>query len=41
MGRLGGITYSRTTQGLELTRPKFKEDLGGMEAYEKLPERDA
>ncbi|KAJ6779354.1 hypothetical protein PWT90_04019 [Aphanocladium album] len=41
MGRLGGITYSRTTQGLELTRPKFKEELGGLEAYEKLPERKA
>ncbi len=41
MGRLGGITYSRTTQGLELTRPKFNEDVGGLEGYEKLPERKA
>ena len=36
MSRLGGITYSRTTEGIELPRPKFDEDLGGEEALKKL-----
>lgn len=36
MSRMGGITYSRSTQGVELTRPKFDEDLGGQEAFDKL-----
>lgn len=36
MSRLGGITYGRTIEGIELTRPNFENDLGGMEAYKKL-----
>ncbi|KAI0458577.1 FMN-binding split barrel [Xylaria acuta] len=35
MSRLGGITYGRTTEIIELPRPVFERDLG-MEAYEKL-----
>ncbi|KAK8050024.1 hypothetical protein PG994_011754 [Apiospora phragmitis] len=36
MSRLGGITYGRLTEGLEIPRPVFEEDVGGMEGYEKL-----
>ncbi|PSR75282.1 hypothetical protein BD289DRAFT_447860 [Coniella lustricola] len=36
MSRLGGITYGRTVDGLELPRPDFEKDLGGQEAYKKL-----
>lgn len=36
MSRLGGITYGRTLHGIELLRPDFDKDLGGMEAYQKL-----
>ncbi|KAM0275114.1 hypothetical protein ACHAQH_007555 [Verticillium albo-atrum] len=35
VGRLGGITYSRTVEGIELTRPDFDKTLG-QEGYEKL-----
>ncbi|KAM0324322.1 hypothetical protein ACHAQA_008099 [Verticillium albo-atrum] len=35
LGRLGGITYSRTTEGIELTRPDFDKTLG-QEGYEQL-----
>ncbi|KAH8166736.1 hypothetical protein CIB48_g1518 [Xylaria polymorpha] len=35
MSRLGGITYGRTTEIIELPRPVFERDLG-VEAYEKL-----
>ncbi|KAI3336500.1 hypothetical protein HD806DRAFT_473887 [Xylariaceae sp. AK1471] len=35
MSRLGGITYGRTTEGLELPRPQFEKELG-MDGYEKL-----
>ncbi|KAK8088610.1 hypothetical protein PG997_003571 [Apiospora hydei] len=36
MSRLGGITYGRLTEGLEIPRPVFEKDVGGMEGYEKL-----
>ncbi|KAI9902470.1 hypothetical protein N3K66_001822 [Trichothecium roseum] len=36
MSRLGGITYARTTQALELTRPDFEENIGGADGYEEL-----
>lgn len=36
VSRLGGITYGRTVEGIELLRPDFEKDLGGMEAYDKL-----
>ncbi|PHH77730.1 hypothetical protein CDD82_3380 [Ophiocordyceps australis] len=36
ISRLGGITYARTTEAFELTRPKFKEELGGQDAFDKL-----
>ncbi|KAI0538975.1 FMN-binding split barrel [Xylaria digitata] len=35
MSRLGGITYGRTTDAIELPRPVFERDLGA-EGYEKL-----
>lgn len=38
MSRLGGITYGRTTDCVELLRPDFEKDLGGEEAYKKLEE---
>jgi hypothetical protein len=37
MSRLGGITYGRTTEGLELPRPDWKETLAkGGEEVQKL-----
>ncbi len=37
MSRLGGITYGRTTEGLELPRPDWKESLAkGGEDFQKL-----
>lgn len=36
ISRLGGITYGRTVEGVELPRPDFDKDLGGMEAYKRL-----
>lgn len=36
MSRLGGITYARTTQALELTRPDFEKNIGGADGYEEL-----
>uniref|UniRef100_A0A0B7JL33 Uncharacterized protein n=1 Tax=Bionectria ochroleuca TaxID=29856 RepID=A0A0B7JL33_BIOOC len=36
MSRLGGITYGRTTQGIELLRPGFEKDVGGREGAEKI-----
>ncbi|EHA53104.1 flavoprotein oxygenase [Pyricularia oryzae 70-15] len=36
ISRLGGITYGRTTEAFELTRPDFEKDVGGQAAYEKL-----
>lgn len=36
ISRIGGITYGRSIEGLELLRPDFDKDFGGMEAYQKL-----
>jgi hypothetical protein len=36
MSRLGGISYGRTTQVIELQRPDFEDDLKGLEGFEKL-----
>ncbi|KAF4511467.1 hypothetical protein G6O67_003263 [Ophiocordyceps sinensis] len=36
ISRMGGITYARTIEAVELTRPKFEEDLGGQEGLDKL-----
>lgn len=40
VSRLGGITYGRTTEGLELPRPDFEKDLGGAEGAAKLEKKD-
>ena len=40
MSRLGGITYGRLTEALELPRPVFEKDVGGMAGYEKLKKAD-
>lgn len=34
--RMGGISYGRVTELLELTRPDFEKDLGGLEGAAKL-----
>jgi hypothetical protein len=39
MSRLGGITFGRTTQLMELPRPDFQRDLGGVEAVEELKKK--
>ncbi|KAK5989885.1 hypothetical protein PT974_08147 [Cladobotryum mycophilum] len=36
ISRLGGITYGRTNEVLELPRPQFEKDLGGQQGLEKL-----
>ncbi|KAH9989494.1 hypothetical protein F4779DRAFT_610394 [Xylariaceae sp. FL0662B] len=36
VGRVGGITYARLTDLVELPRPVFATDVGGMEGYEEL-----
>ncbi|KAK6077854.1 nitrilotriacetate monooxygenase component B [Seiridium cupressi] len=36
VSRLGGITYGRLTEGIEIPRPAFEKDVGGQEGYEKL-----
>ncbi|KAH7324825.1 FMN-binding split barrel [Stachybotrys elegans] len=41
MGRLGGITYGRCIEAMELPRPDFEKDLGGQEAYEKLAKKSS
>ncbi|SPO06594.1 related to conserved protein/domain typically associated with flavoprotein oxygenases, DIM6/NTAB family [Cephalotrichum gorgonifer] len=38
ISRLGGISFGRTGQAIELLRPDFDGDLGGMEGYQKLKE---
>lgn len=40
VSRLGGITYGRLTEAMEIQRPRFKEDVGGEEGYEKLKKSD-
>ncbi|KAI8962505.1 hypothetical protein F5Y11DRAFT_356983 [Daldinia sp. FL1419] len=39
VSRLGGITYGRVTEAVEIPRPRFKEDVGGEEGYNKLKEK--
>jgi flavin reductase (DIM6/NTAB) family NADH-FMN oxidoreductase RutF len=39
MSRLGGITYGRVTDAIEIPRPVFEKDVGGREGYEKLKEK--
>lgn len=39
MSRLGGITYGRVTEAIELPRPDFEKDLGGKEGAAKLQSR--
>ncbi|KAF7552825.1 hypothetical protein G7046_g7287 [Stylonectria norvegica] len=39
ISRMGGITYARVTEALEITRPDFEKDVGGEEAVEKLKEQ--
>lgn len=39
VSRLGGITYGRLTDVVEIQRPRFEEDVGGMEGYERLRKR--
>ncbi|KAI5924967.1 hypothetical protein F4810DRAFT_662193 [Camillea tinctor] len=39
ISRLGGITYGRVTEAFELLRPVFEKDVGGMEGYEKLKQK--
>ncbi|CAJ2507092.1 Uu.00g082780.m01.CDS01 [Anthostomella pinea] len=36
MSRLGGISYGRTTEAIEIPRPVFEKDVGGAEGFEKL-----
>ncbi|KAI1451874.1 hypothetical protein F4805DRAFT_463345 [Annulohypoxylon moriforme] len=36
ISRLGGITYGRVTEAVEILRPSFEKDVGGREGYEKL-----
>jgi hypothetical protein len=36
MSRLGGITYGRTTDAIELPRVDFKKDMGGAEGFQKI-----
>ncbi|KAI5864542.1 hypothetical protein GGS23DRAFT_595266 [Durotheca rogersii] len=36
VARVGGISYARIAEAFEIPRPRFKEDVGGMEGYEKL-----
>ncbi|KAH9204441.1 hypothetical protein DL95DRAFT_496154 [Leptodontidium sp. 2 PMI_412] len=41
MSRLGGITYGRVMQIMELPRPFFEQDLQGMEGISKLKKKRA
>ncbi|KAI1337964.1 hypothetical protein F5Y15DRAFT_417404 [Xylariaceae sp. FL0016] len=36
MSRLGGITYGRLTEAMEIERPVFEKDIGGIDGFEKL-----
>ncbi|KAG6033574.1 hypothetical protein E4U41_006870 [Claviceps citrina] len=36
IGRMGGITYSRTNEAFELPRPRFEEDIGGHAGLDKI-----
>ncbi|KAK1831682.1 hypothetical protein QBC39DRAFT_371627 [Podospora conica] len=39
VGRLGGISYGTVTQGVELPRPDFVKDVGGVEGVERLKKK--
>ncbi|KAJ4355275.1 hypothetical protein N0V85_009546 [Neurospora sp. IMI 360204] len=42
LARMGGITYGVVREGLEIPRPDFERDVGGVEGYERLKkEREA
>jgi flavin reductase (DIM6/NTAB) family NADH-FMN oxidoreductase RutF len=36
ISRLGGITYGRLTEAMEIPRPVYEKDVGGQAGYEKL-----
>lgn len=36
MSRLGGITYGRVTDAIELPRVDFKKDIGGEDGFENI-----
>ena len=36
MSRLGGITYGRVTEGIEIPRPDYDESVGKNEEAKKL-----
>jgi hypothetical protein len=36
MGRLGGITYGRITEGIEIPRPDYDQSVGKDEEAKKL-----
>ncbi|KAK2000552.1 nitrilotriacetate monooxygenase component B [Colletotrichum falcatum] len=40
ISRLGGITYGRTTEVLELPRADWEKDIGGEEGWEKMTKRE-
>ncbi|CAM1505233.1 Fc.00g108700.m01.CDS01 [Cosmosporella sp. VM-42] len=39
ISRLGGITYGRLTEAVEIPRQDFEKDVGGMETIEKLKKK--
>lgn len=36
MSRLGGITYGRVTEAIEIPRPDFEKDVGGQDGLNGL-----
>jgi hypothetical protein len=40
ISRLGGIMYGRTVEALEIPRPDFDKDLGGVEAFGALEKKE-
>lgn len=36
MSRIGGITYGRLTDTIELPRLDWEKDVGGQEGYDKI-----
>ncbi|KAI8671641.1 Flavin-Reduct domain-containing protein [Fusarium keratoplasticum] len=41
ISRLGGITYGRTTEVMEIPRVDFEKDVGGLEGAEKLKKQNS
>ncbi|KAH7023822.1 hypothetical protein EDB80DRAFT_698707 [Ilyonectria destructans] len=39
ISRLGGITYGRLTEGIELPRMDFEKDVGGMDGFAKIKQQ--